>query len=267
MWGPSCYKLDQDQPTLSEKKFSCCKTFSLSVMHSTVHLSWVACVTVLIFGGCGSSEKYITVVNEASGIELTSRYVTSSRSLKIKAPSIGLKYFIGLPNSISRINKAKIGLNAKKFDFHNLENQRYSYWIEKLTGKKPGESSEKCTGIKKEMKGTSNSGDPLTLFILQSTDGELRITVDHHPTNEGSTESTPAEPDFVVISYSQGQPICITQWAADEALWDEANSLLEMREAFLKQLSEGNNAPTYQIGSKLKRSNPSSKIQSDENQA
>jgi hypothetical protein len=207
-------------------------------------------VAILVFSGCGPGNKLITVVNESSGIQLTTRYVTSTKSVIVKSKEDKIKFIVKLPDSVPRVNRNILGIYAMKYDFNGLWANKYNTWIKLVANAKSDVASETCSGISTELRGNGPQDVKLVVKFDQNDKGDLSISV----WDELRQKADGEEYLVYVRARSGGAGICISSWASNESLWEVVNSLLKMREGYIKLLTEKLEGEGYKMGNKLKRS-------------
>ena len=207
-------------------------------------------VSAISLGGCSSGNKWITVVNESTGIHLTSRYVTSTKSIIVKSQSDGIKLILLLPDSVPRANRNKLGTQAKKYDFKGLFANKYNAWIKLVASSESETASNACTGISKQFKGSVANNLHVSAKFEQNKKGDISILV-----WEGWYDSNDDEQATVAVrARSGGAGVCISAWASDESLLKVVDWLMSMREGYINLLSEKEEGESYKMGSRLKRS-------------
>jgi len=206
--------------------------------------------------GCGTAEKWVNLVNEPSGIQLGSRYMTSTKSVKVKASSIGLLYYIYLPTSLPRINKSKLALQVKKFNFKGIAKQTYAYWVKLLASGAASETTDSCDEKSHAVEGTFNDKGFKALFT-QKAGGDIGITITR--AGRASDSAQKESGYFDVESKAKGAATCIQTWAPDATLLETAESLLTLRREFVQYYKEHQSEKTYESGSRLNRNDGQSK--------
>jgi hypothetical protein len=221
-----------------------------------VILPFLALMTLYI--GCGPTEKWIDVDNEPSGQQFRTRYVTSAKSVKIHSESRGIRIYIQLPDSISRVNRAKLGVQVKKFDFGKFMQNNYDEWLGQIS-LQTKESTPECQGSPPHTLELNRPqlGD-VVVAIGHNSLGQLYISVNHKRA-ENTGKSGSKDPQFkmslisIRVKPSGDKGRCVTEWKEDAAISEIVNEMLDMRDNFAQSMEDVQLGDVYRIGNRLKR--------------
>lgn len=221
-----------------------------------IFLSLLALLTLYI--GCGPTEKWIKVDNEPSGQQLRTRYVTRSKAVKIYSESRGIWINIQLPDSISRVNRAKLGVHVKKFDFGKFMQNNYEDWLGQIS-LQTKESTPECQQSPPHTLELNrpNLGD-VVVAIGHDSLGQLYISVNHkraEHTGKSSSKDPRFKMSLISISAkpSGDKGRCITEWTEDATISAMVNEMLDMRDNFARSMEDVQLGDVYRIGKRLER--------------
>ena len=225
-----------------------------------MHLIWgltetVAISFALLTSGCGTANKWITVVNDPSGIQITSRYVTSTKSVIVKSKPDVVKLFMKLPDSIPRVSRNKVGHLAKAYDFKGVLSNKYKTWIQTVSSSRSDAATETCPSINKIIKGKSVADIAVSVKLEQDSKGDLYMSIwEGTPASETEENLDPEQSLVSLRTKAGGAALCISAWAPDETIMKVVGLLFSMKDGYIKLLTENQRGEGYKLGSRLKRS-------------
>ena len=221
-----------------------------------ITLSLIGLVALLT--GCGPTEKWINTLNEPSGQQLRTRYVTSTKSVKVYSESRGIRLYIQLPDSVARVNRAKLGGQVKKFDFGKLLQNNYDNWIEQISSQTTESTSECKSASPHKLELSRENVGQVNFLIGHNSEGQLYMSVNQRKTQQVE-ESGDQQPKYqmslvsIRVAPPGGKGRCITGWKDDAAISEIANEMLDIRDKFASSISDVQLGDVYRIGNKLKR--------------
>jgi hypothetical protein len=213
------------------------------------------CLSLSLFiGGCGGEYKFQSVVNEPSGDRISIRYVSGTKSVRIRDEKKGILFDFTMAVAMPRVNDQKIGVHAKRFDFGDWLKHSQTEWIDLWADSKtPVADSGKCpdSSYRVPVEAEAQSGQVREANFYQKPDGTIGLKV--YPLSN---------PELVMVDFKASLPggrfECATTWKPDAQLVQYANSLLATRDQYLITLAQQAGFDASQMGKKLKRADTQS---------
>lgn len=224
------------------------------------------CVVVLfaatVLPGCGPGPKWVNVTNGASKVKISTRYVTTTKSVKVQAKEIGLKLDLTLPTSIPRVSPAKLEAAAKNFKFDKYLLSPYEAWLKKLASTVSEQSKTQCEEKSVDIPSTQKNVDGyvkvLNVNFAQDTSGTLSVTV------TGAKSK-----DLIVMLRSNPTTsvfFCVVEWNNPQALAQIPDILLAFREDYAKELANSSGFEKSKTGTRLQQTSTSASLVPDKQQ-
>ena len=222
-------------------------------------------VLLHVLVGCGPGQKWITMTNEPSGLELRTRYVTSAKSVKIEVKDTALTLYMMLSSGLTRVNRSKLGVQAKQFDFGELVKSKYERWVDRLS-LKAGAASKSCEPTEASVEITREPEGKITARFEQDKGGNIYISMKLASVESTNMSDSSDSAGLVGIKTkpADGEARCISSWIGKEGLLEVSRFLLTLRDKYMQSLSSMDVGDVYQIGTKLKRDQPPTNLNVDQ---
>jgi hypothetical protein len=202
----------------------------------------------LHFSGCGAGDKWVNLVNTPSGIKVSGRYVTATKSIKVQAEDKGLKLDFGLPESLPRVHSDRISIHLRKMDFGEFITNTQHDWVAKFSS--ASSLTSECTAT--ETKFTRS-------FSIDGADKETTVSVKQENNGLLALEAKMASKDDPVVRLRTKPlkdvktPNCVTAWTDEESIAQVVTDLLKVRQKFNDMLASAAGFDGSKTGSRLSR--------------
>lgn len=198
--------------------------------------------------GCsgGSKAKYVTVINQPSGLELTSRYVTGDKSVRVRRHDGPAVVDFYMPDTLPRVSSKRIAASVKQFDFKYVEKYSIEEWM-KVFAK---ETSSECPSNGLQFDAVSPTKAILHVTADQTTDGMVNFFV-RDTINAPIVQMVVHQPRGT----TKDKRICVTTWNTG-FMTTLAAELSDMRDQLVVELSKDSGFNGDMIGTRLRRRLP-----------
>lgn len=196
--------------------------------------------------GCGPGDKWVSTVNEAAGVKISGRYVSSNRSVKVHAVENGIKLDFSLPDSLPRVSGKRIEANLKKLDFGKFVSNKQLFWAEELGKSKSDECTERAQSHYE------------TLLEIEKKPTQVGITLSQDPSGEITMNIVQLTPERVLgrmrSSVVSGQKkLCITSFKGKSETLVIVREFLAIRKSLIDLLAKESGFDGSRTGSRLSR--------------
>ena len=196
--------------------------------------------------GCGPGDKWVSTVNEAAGVKISGRYVSSNRSVKVHAVENGVKLDFCLSDSLPRVSRKRIEANLKKLDFGKFVSKKQLFWAEELGKSKSAECTERAQSHYK------------TLLEIGKKSTQVGITLSQDPSGEITMNIVQLAPERVLgrmrsSVVSAQKKLCITSFKGESDTLVIVREFLAIRQSLIDLLAKESGFDGSRTGSRLSR--------------
>lgn len=176
--------------------------------------------------------KYVDGENGPSGKHFEARYVSTLQLIKIKIPSLSVRYMLRTSDSYIRVNRNNLKTQISRFDFGRWFTMSRDDWLADIANNVDGT----CRYTKESF------ALPHVSYETSHIDVEVSLTQD--TTGRVVMELRHAADDLVIAALVLDAPskdessMCVQGWKAPSDLKPIATDLLKMRNDFTRILGE-----------------------------
>lgn len=194
---------------------------------------------MLTLWGCsGAADKWVDVVNEPSGQQISARYVTRTQSVKMyqrKDPTRKVKMSIRMSDELPRVSGTRLSIHLKKFDFGFVLNSDRAGWVDILG--QPGAGSDACNVLRSDVPGPA--------AVDQNKDGAITVTI-------GNPKSSDTALIYMRIDPPPSPVVCVEAFGPDKLI-AFVDKIQKLRIDMIARLGEQVGFNGAQIGHRLSR--------------
>jgi hypothetical protein len=201
---------------------------------------------VTIYGCKGSKAKYVTDHNNHSGMQLTARYVSGTKSVRVKRKGGPAMVDFSMPDSLPRVSGKRIATSIRRFNFRFLFVNQFADWMDLVILKR----SHECASIGTQFDAVTPKHTILHVTMDQTEDGLMNFQI-------RDTLNTPIAQLVIrqLKGAKKGQIICATEWNLKN-LAKLASDMNDMRTSLVEDLSKESGFDGSRIGHRLSRIQP-----------
>ena len=210
----------------------------------------------LTFWGCGAGDKWVNLYNTKSGVKVSGRYVTATKSVKVQADDKGVKLDFGLPDSLPRVHTDRISIQLRKMDFGEWIKNTETDWVNAFSS--ASTKGKECSKVEHTLtrifQADDSEEESLKVVFAQEKNGMVSMTV-YIPPKENALVRLRSKPPK-----DAKENTCITAWKSDDELAAYVTSLIQTRSTFVNMLAVASGFDGTKSGTRLAKTGATNEI-------
>jgi hypothetical protein len=217
-----------------------------------IYLVTIFLLLSTFWSGCtGGTFEYVETINKPSSELLSGRYVSHRRSIKVNVINRRLRLQFALPRKQARINKHRIEVTLKRFDFGEwVKNDRLA-WFKYVALKSTPTCADNAVRFRADLPVLeSNKTEPLDVEFAQNKEGLIKIQVRGQYRKKVPLVSLEVH---LKQGTSHKHVTCVSQWRDENALGNIATNLMQLRNGVIESVRQPVGFDLKVIGTRLSR--------------